>query len=251
MSRLAKQVRFASQHVVYPSEKSISAIAVPFSTPGARTKGGVLRKRGSSKTYGFPRPISPVLACNPYAKLPELVKYTNRAGSHPLLEKSAIKYDLRDPVSTATVTTDNNRSLSIETLHQSAFIPPLSRITITSQYLPWIIKVYASNEPYITVKDILTSLYAAFRTNITSTEFQLLPSHHHRQRATSAYQQRYRRLRHQIRSEMSDGVEASEASQLEKCAGMKRVDFLMGHTKFLGISSKGHHSNEWNLHVAS
>jgi hypothetical protein len=33
---------------------------------------------------------------------------------------------------------------------------------------------------------------------------------------------------------------------------MKRVDFLMGHTKFLGISSKGCQSNDqWHLHVAS
>ena len=36
-------------------------------------------------------------------------------------------------------------SISIKSLHQSTFIPSLSRITIISSYLPWTIKLNASN----------------------------------------------------------------------------------------------------------
>jgi hypothetical protein len=35
----------------------------------------------------------------------------------------------------------------------------------------------------------------------------------------------------------------------EKSGGMKRVDFLMGHTRFLGISNSGRWLEEWQLHV--
>jgi len=226
-------VRFAPQNLsIYPLETSI---AVSFSPSS----------RGSSSSYPSNTEAPYVFFRTPRQQSQDPVKH---ARCHPLLMTSAITYDLRDPILTAT-TTHNNSWLSIETLHQPAFNPSLSRITITSSYLPWTIKVHPSNASYITLQDVLFSIHSVFRTNITHTEFQLLPSHHHRRRATHAYQQRYRRLRHQYENASNSDVD--KASESEKYAGMKRVDFLMGHTKFLGISSKGCQPNEWHLHVTS
>ena len=237
MPRHIKQVRFALKNIVYPSETAISAIAVSLSSGSSTLTPGPY----PSKKYGRPGPTPYVLLCNPRPKLPESIKYADR---HPLLKTSALSYDLRDPTPTAT-TTHKNHPLSIETLHEPAFIPPLSHITITSSYLPWTIKVAPSSSPCITIQDILTSIYSALRTNITSTEFQLLPSDHDRKRAIHAYERRYRRLQRRIRGEFL------KASQAEKRGGMKRVDFLMGYTKFLGISRKGSSNDEWNLRVGS
>lgn len=251
MSRHVKQVRFAPQNTIYPPETSISAIAVSFSVCSSSSRSSVSTESYPLKTDGVPGPSSYLSLRDPRQKRPPLIKYPDQHSCHPLLEMSAITYDLRDPVFTAT-TTHNTHRLSADALQQSAFIPFLSHITITSSYLPWSIQVYASNATYITLQDILTSIHTFFRTNITPTEFHLLPSHHHRRRATRAYQQRYRRLRHQLCNETGGNSDISQASQSEKRAGMKRVDFLMGYTKLLGISSKGcQPDKEWDLHVTS
>ena len=232
---MSKRVRFATQNIVYPPETSISAIAVSFSSRSSTLS------PYPSKKDGLPGPTPYMFICNPGQAS---VKYASRHGCHPLLQPSAITYDLRDRISTA-ASTHNHHSLSTETLRESAFVPSRSYITIVSSYLPWTIKVYASNGSYITLQDILTSIYSDLRTNITPAEFQLLPSKHHRSRATRAYEQRYRRLRRQLPSER----ESHKASESEKRAGMKRVDFLMSHTKFLGIGWQ--RGDEWTLRIAS
>ena len=44
------------------------------------------------------------------------------------------------------------------------------------------------------------------------------------------------------------GFAILEPMKKEKRGGMKRVDFLMGHTKFLGLSINS--SCEWQLRIA-
>ena len=155
--------------------------------------------------------------CNPGRKL---LAYAGRHGCHPVLQQSAIIYHLRDRVSTAT-STHNHHPLSTETLRESAFVSPRSYIpSMDNQSLriQWIIY----HPP---------RFYSDLHTNITP---HWIPTQHHRSRATRAYEQRYRRLRRQLPSER----ECHKASESEKRAGMKRVDFLMSHTKFLGIRWK-------------
>ena len=250
MSSQVKHVRFAPDNIIYPPETSISAIAVSFLPSSLSTSSRSSWSSYSSKpvSHGLPGPTPYVFLRTPRQQVRET---GNRHVCHLFLETSAITYDFRDPISTAR-TTHNNQRLSIESLRQSAFIPSLSHATITSSYLPWTIKVYASNASYITLQDVFSSIHSVLRTNITSAEFHLLPSHHHRERAVRAYERRYRRLRHQPHSDFSSDNQINKESESEKRAGMKRIDFLMGHTKFLGISCIGCQPNdEWNLHVAS
>ncbi|KAF8817228.1 hypothetical protein BYT27DRAFT_7317638 [Phlegmacium glaucopus] len=152
---MSKRVRFASQSTVYPPETSISPIAVSFSSPASSYWRSSTLSPYSSKTDGLPGPTPYVFICNPGSRLLEPVKYGGQHGFHPLLEPSVMTYDLRDRVSTAT-TTHNNHFLSIETktLCGSAFIP--SRLCVT--YLPWTIKVYASND-YISPSKIFLPLF--------------------------------------------------------------------------------------------
>jgi hypothetical protein len=132
----------------------------------------------------------------------------------------------------------NNYPLSSRLLVELATTPPLPALSITSIHLPWIINVRASNSSYVTVEDLFHSVYYSLRTNITTHEFDLLPHQMDRKRATRAYEQRYRRFR------------SNSAHDEEKRGGMKRIDFLMGRTRFHSISNTGHRSDEWRLNVS-
>ena len=218
-----KKVRFAYQNLFYSPRHHASTL--PTLTPITPPSTG----------YGFPGP-SPYILPYPPHNTSTSVPYPGHFYLHPLLETSAVNYDLIEHPST--VVTRNNYSLSIRTLREPATTPPLSFLTITSIHLPWIIKVYASNGLYVTLEDIFDTVYRNLRTNITGAEFNLFSKQDDQRRATRAYEKRYRRLRNTV------------AYEAEKRGGMKRVDFLMGHTKFLGFASSSRRPDEWQLRVA-
>ena len=147
---------------------------------------------------------------------------------------SGITWDLRDHQSAAS---RNHHSISSWALCEPATKPPLPFLTISSSYLPWVIKIDASNNLFVTVEDVLSSIYRSLRINITLSEFKAFETPTDQQRATHAYEQRYRRHR------------SARIYEEEKVGGMKRVDFLMGHTQFLGISNDSCHPEKWCLHV--
>lgn len=121
---------------------------------------------------------------------------------------------------------------------EQATAPPLPALSITLIHFPWTINVYASNGSYVSLEDLFESIYRSLRTNITTNEFNLLPHKNDQKRATRAYEQRYRRFR------------SISAHDKEKRGGMKRVDFLMGRTKFHSITNTGRRSDEWRLNVS-
>ncbi|KDR67080.1 hypothetical protein GALMADRAFT_80144 [Galerina marginata CBS 339.88] len=133
--------------------------------------------------------------------------------------------------------TRNHHTVSSRALCEPATNPPLGFISMTSPYLPWTIKVYASNRSYVTLEDVYESIYRSLRANVTPSEFNSFPTPNDQRRATRAYEQRYRRQR------------STRIYEEEKRGGMKRVDFLMGHTRFLGISNNGRRPEEWHLNV--
>ena len=152
---------------------------------------------------------------------------------HPFLEPSAVSWNLMDHVSSIT----RNNHPSTRAFYEPATTPPMPFLTITSRHLPWIIDVYASNGSFVTLGDVLNSIYCSLRTNITTYEFNSFPQQRDQVRATRAYEQRYRRFRNAYNNDE------------EKRAGMKRIDFLMSHTKFHGISNNGLHPDQWQLNV--
>ncbi|EDR00405.1 uncharacterized protein LACBIDRAFT_295783 [Laccaria bicolor S238N-H82] len=157
---------------------------------------------------------------------------------HPHLGLSsvpAINYDVMDHPSSI-LDHHHHHRISSRNLTEPATTPVLRKLSIVSEHLPWTISISASNGSYVTVGDVLEGVYNALQKNITPGEYSSLSSHNKR-RAAQAYEQRYRRHR------------SSQAYDLEKRGGMKRVDFLMGRTKFWGLAMTSHGSHMWQLSV--
>ena len=220
-----KTVRFAYKNLFYSPRK-----LYPSSAPSPS-----LALVTPPTGYGLPGP-SPYTLPNLPRRTTTFVQYPDFVRAHSLLDISAVIYDMAEHPST--ITTHNNYSLSPQTLREQATIPPLPFLSITSIHLPWTIKVYASNGLYVTIEDVFYSIYHTLRTNITIAEFNLLSKQNDQRRAARAYEKRYRRLRN------------NKAYENEKRGGMKRVDFLMGHTKFIGISNTSYRPDEWQLRIA-
>ncbi|KAF8192250.1 hypothetical protein K438DRAFT_1675147 [Mycena galopus ATCC 62051] len=120
---------------------------------------------------------------------------------------------------------------------EPAVYPPQPTISIVTQHLPWTITVAASNGRYVTVSDVLNALYRSLRANVTASEFSALGTQKLKRRATEAYTHRYMRL------------QGHRGYAEEKKQGVKRVDFLMGCTKFRGLSPTST-PDVWRLHVS-
>ena len=221
-SRRGKRVRFAyNLHTFHPPGIPVSH---SFHSSGIP----------ASHSLGTPSPPSPIdhlpglsYRTFPYASLSSVPR------PHPLLEASVVRWDMIEHPSIIT----RNHLLPGRALHEPATTPPLSFLYISSVHLPWTIEVYASNGSYASVADVFDSIYQSLRLNITTTEFNYFPHWWDQLRATRAYARRYRRFRNIY------------GNDSEKRGGMKRIDFLMEHTKFQGISNTGHHQDKWQLNV--
>ncbi|KAJ7229893.1 hypothetical protein GGX14DRAFT_409587 [Mycena pura] len=159
------------------------------------------------------------------------------ARANPLLAHSdapLLNYDISFPPSTITTTFPG---LTTSALKEPAVYPAQRAIALTTPHLPWSVPVVAANGAYVTVSDVLGALHAALRARVTPAEFSALGSRKLMRRATDAYTRRYMRLKgHRGYAE-------------EKAGGVHRVDFLMGCTKFKGLSATGT-PDVWRLHVA-
>ncbi|KAF9473225.1 hypothetical protein BDN70DRAFT_817565 [Pholiota conissans] len=130
----------------------------------------------------------------------------------------------------------HHQSISSRAWKEAATSPPLPRISITIANFPWKFDVYASNGSYVTFEDVINKIYSSLRKNITGEDFATVSSSD-QNRATRAYEQRYRRQRSKV------------AYDDEKRKGMKRVDFLMGYTRFGGLYNNSRSSDQWQLSI--
>lgn len=114
-------------------------------------------------------------------------------------------------------------------LGDPATTPAMSHIYLTSDLLPWYFEVKGSQTDGtvpVTVPHILNTLYKKLQTRITTTEWDSL-SKDAQDFVARAFYTRINRIRTQ-------GLSLSE-EQLKK--GVKRLDFLDGKTKLLGVSA--------------
>ncbi|KAG6889183.1 hypothetical protein C0995_003094 [Termitomyces sp. Mi166 len=168
--------------------------------------------------------------------LPILQPMATSTQIHPLLRSSRIpilNFDLRQSPSTIT---SNHQRLSRRALYEPATEPPLRSLTIIIPNLPWTVTVDAS-QGYVTVQDVLDALYHSLRTNISTQDFHTLPSDQARRKVAVAYAQRYRR------------ITCPREYEDEKRRGVTRVDFLMGHTRFMGLSPTSFGPEYFLLHT--
>ena len=148
-------------------------------------------------------------------------------------EEPAIHYDLTLPPSL-------NNEITSEEFAEPATHPPLSSLLITCPHIPWPIIVSPSSGAggFITILDVLECIYRALRTPVLLAEYGSLPSKDATLDVNTAYYRRCKR------------IEDFDARRLEEGKGVKRVDFLMGKNRFLGLSGTLKGPDIWELNVS-
>ncbi|KAJ7629255.1 hypothetical protein DFH06DRAFT_1304240 [Mycena polygramma] len=212
-----RHVRFSTENTVYspPSRSSATSSSGPPSHPHARLPG--------------PTPFVP--------RRSHTVSSSAKGRAHNLVafaDSPLLNYDVS--LHPSAITTHFPGVSSAGFLEPAVF-PPQLAISIVTPHLPWAIPVAASNGRHVTVSDVVNAIYRSLRTNVTPAEFHSLGSQKLMRRASEAYTQRYMRLR------------GHRGYDEEKKQGVKRVDFLMGCTKFRGLSSTNA-PDVWRIHIS-
>jgi len=153
-----------------------------------------------------------------------------------------IVYDLS--LQPSLVRTRQDQPLSPTVLSEAATASHIASLNLISNHLPWtliVVPIHSSPhpDPFVTVSDVLKTLYSVLRLAVTPAEYDALPSREAKFKVVAAYERRC--------SKSGSG----RAYEEEKRKGVKRVDFLMGRTKFAGLSpiSNSAQSGTWLLHV--
>jgi hypothetical protein len=129
-----------------------------------------------------------------------------------------VQYDLSHPLHTI------NSQFTPSFLNPATY-PPLPALTVFCRHIAWPIAVSPSQPTgYVSVIDVLTSVYTSLRLAVRRAEYDTLPSGDMRQKVDDAYFVRCRLLADE------------DERKLEALKGVKRVDFLVGKTRFLGLS---------------
>ncbi|KAF9258820.1 hypothetical protein L218DRAFT_711291 [Marasmius fiardii PR-910] len=217
--RLFKRVRFSKTKTEYtiPANPSptYSSSSLPDSD-GPITPPSYVAPLPGSQSYSYAAPPPP-----PKHKL---VKQLIRV--HPLLTYSdsyqpPLNFDVTLGLSGLTA---RYRPLPTPVLSDPAISPAVSFLMLKTDFLPWMIPIYASSNGYfVTVRDVLNGIYMGLRKNVTRDEWNSILSRSDRVRVGEAYERRCGRI--------SDCYLSRE----ERQGGVKRVDFLCGRTRFMGL----------------
>lgn len=259
----AKHVRFASTNTLYSLTSPPSTIPWKDSYTKSRRSSFTASSSGSSSSQGTP--LQPEVQPLPHTRsrvssstssssqgtphknphslptAPAVPHINNQAFQlHYLLAyspymNSSVKYDLSLHPS---ILADYYPAAS---LLEPATNPPVPSLTIKGPTLHW--PVFVTPSPflatkYVTVVDVLNCLYHELRTNVLKHEYETVP-HADRRNVDAAFFSRCRQI--------SD----PEARKDEHRKGVKRVDFLMGRNRFLGLSGTRKHPNIWELNVST
>ncbi|EIN08229.1 hypothetical protein PUNSTDRAFT_143878 [Punctularia strigosozonata HHB-11173 SS5] len=243
-----RHVRFAEANTYYSPAWSLT------STPTANTPSPTYSNASLSSDDG---PLTPPSFPS---SLPGSAVNIHPSLAHHLYHTPAIQYDTIEHPSTASLVhhpPHSSRQELRSLLAEPATSPPVTSLKLVSNHLPFLITVTpttpasppyhgspfsaissprSSVNPFVTVGDVLASIYHGLRTPISKTEFAKL-GHSKAEEVTAAWQKRYRRLNN------------TREREAEKAKGVKRIDFLSGRTKYLGISPPKH-GDMWVLHLA-
>lgn len=217
-----RHVHFADSNIVYspPATPSptVSEASLPSSygpqTPSPDVQGG--SSLPTAPACALPR-VNPIIRFSP--NLP-------------------IIYDLSVPPSF--IRSHEDRPLTTSVLAEAATTAHPASLKLISHHLPWtlvVVPIHSSPhpDPFVTVADILKTLYTALRLPVTPAEYDALPSIEAKFRVVAAYEDRCR--------------QAGGAYDEEKRKGVKRIDFLMGRNRFAGLSAIPAQGDTWLLHV--
>ncbi|KAF9556450.1 hypothetical protein CPC08DRAFT_711208 [Agrocybe pediades] len=115
--------------------------------------------------------------------------------------------------------------------------PPTNYMDVRCTRLPWRTIIQpGSGRPYVTLKDLVEQLHRSLQRGVMAGEFEPLPSTM-QTRISEAFIFRCK--------QMPESERRAEHAQ-----GLKRLDFLMGHTTMVGVVSGKEGPNTWMLLVS-
>ena len=224
-----KHVRFASTKLLYSPHATIPSLSHSLPSPQSST-GPITPPQHPPALPYHSASYAPVHKAFPSRRpVAPMGLSTSLAVSH----RPAIKYDVSVHPSSATAHHGHIHAI----LAGPATNPPVPLLTIISPQLPWPIPVHAPPRAFVSVSDVLIAIYHTLRKHITEHEYNSLLSYGARKRVKEAYEHRYL-CAHDRR-----------ASAEEKKGGLRRVDFLMGRTRLLGLSPTMDGPLVWSLSV--
>ncbi|KAH7920074.1 hypothetical protein BV22DRAFT_1021899 [Leucogyrophana mollusca] len=162
---------------------------------------------------------------------------------HPLLAFDPrippINYDVSFPPNTLSPNIRSSPSaLPPHVLAEPATNPPMATLTLINDVLPWTLTVQANSSSYVAVIDVLDAVYRFLRLTVSKPEYKALPSQEAKDLVSVAFSKRCHR------------APTAETYEDEKQKGVKRVDFLVGHHKFMGLSSTKRGPDVWVLNLS-
>lgn len=132
-----------------------------------------------------------------------------------------------------------NDQVEFATFYEPATQPPMRSILIIcpqlKQWDPIEVTAARSNGEYVTVVDVLTAIYDHLRSAVSHSEYATCTE---RQAVDAAWLARWIR------------IQDAELRAAEKMKGVKRVDFLLGQNRFLGLSGTLRGPDIWELNVS-
>ncbi|KAL5522976.1 hypothetical protein ACEPAF_1243 [Sanghuangporus sanghuang] len=144
----------------------------------------------------------------------------------------ALLWDLRYPPEYARLASARDRRLSSSVTSQYATSPPVPIFRVTCGIFPyrnWTIEVH--NSRGVTVGDVLNALYRELRHRVNSAEWNGAPRTH-QARVAEAFYGRSRR---------------SADPRHEQHAGVRRIDWLLKSTAFVGLTPSVERGYTWTL----
>ncbi|THU99550.1 hypothetical protein K435DRAFT_776938 [Dendrothele bispora CBS 962.96] len=181
------------------------------------------------------RPRSRTLSLPPPLMIPEAATRLHYLLAYIPYHHPAVYYDLSLHPSTV------ERYHAPNILSESATDPPMPSLIVTCPFLNWelfITPSMDSRRTYVSVSDVFHSLYSGLRKAVHPVEYEGIPSLDVKNLVDQAYFNRCKLI----------GDYYAQVEEHKK--GVKRVDFLMGRSRFLGLSSRRGDSRIWELNVS-
>ncbi|KAG6373198.1 hypothetical protein JVT61DRAFT_6819 [Boletus reticuloceps] len=153
----------------------------------------------------------------------------------PRTSKHLLRFDVIFPVDQICYQYSNNarERLADEDLDEPAFREPITKMRITFEQRPFNWTIDVDNPHRIRCRDVFEAIYSSFNQQLTLGELWRLPD---RCACEDAF--RIRTL-------------VLKSSQMERSLGWKRVDALLHHTVFHGLTMNPDSEGEWVLNLGA
>jgi len=218
MSDSRRRVRFNEDNIFYSPSPSLSESSLPSSGESSGPQTPPQNNYASLPFPDGPVAIHPLLAFHPY--VPPIIYYVSLP-----------------PNTLAPNVHASPRSLTTKVLEEPVTQPGMHTMTLAINHFPWQLTTQPTKR-YVSVRDLLEALYCFLRHPVLPSEYNMLPTQALKDEVSTAFHNR------------CGSAPSKEACDEQYQKGVKRVDFLRGRTRFMGLSSTKAGPNVWTLNLA-